>query len=138
MAEGGDVTLLLGRWRSGDAASGDAVTRLVYAELRRLAGAYLRRERAGHTLQPTALVAEAYLRLCGGGGPDVEDRRHFVAVAARHMRQILVDHARRRRADKRGGGALQVTLDESIVAGAGASDLASLDEALAELEAIDA
>jgi RNA polymerase sigma-70 factor, ECF subfamily len=100
------VTMLLQNWRRGDAAALDQVAEIVDRELRRLAGSYLRRERRGHTLQPTALVNEAFLRLMGQRDKvDWENRSHFVGIAARHMRQILVDHARRHKAGKRGAGA---------------------------------
>ena len=87
----------------GDREAFDRLTPLVYQKLRRLAGHYMRRERPGHTLSPTALVSEAFLRLAGGDQPTYEDRVQFVAVAACHMRRILVDHARRRTAEKRAG-----------------------------------
>ena len=136
MPEPTSVSDLLVRWQSGDAASLEALTRRLYAELRRIAAGYLRRERAGHTLQPTALVAEAYVRLCGEDAAPLENRRHFVAIAARHMRQILVDHARKRRAAKRGAG-VRVTLDESVMGDAPGRDMTDLDDALHELEALD-
>lgn len=110
---------------------------IVYQELRRLAAGYLRRERAGHTLQPTALVAEAYLRLVGEDHPEWSDRVAFFAVAARHMRQILVDHARRRRAAKRGGGQRVITLDEALLPSERAHDLVALDDALEALSRLD-
>ncbi len=111
----------------------------VYDELRRVAGRYLRHERPDHTLQPTALVHEAYLRLIGAERPQWRDRIHFYAVAAQVMRRILVDHARAHQADKRGGGARRVPLDEGIDAGVErAADLVALDDALAALAAIDA
>ncbi len=92
------VTDLLARWRSGNREALDALMPLVYGELRRLARHYLRRERSDHTLQCTALVHEAYVRMAGGNPPDWKDRAHFFGVAARLMRQILVDHARAHRA----------------------------------------
>lgn len=110
---------------------------IVHRELRRLAAGYMRRERAGHTLQPTALVAEAYLRLVGEDHPEWSDRVHFFAVAARHMRQILVDHARRRRARKRGGGQPGVTLDQDLLPAQGSDDLVALDDALEDLARLD-
>ncbi len=107
---------------------------LVYAELRRLADNYLRNERPGHTLQPTALVHEAYMRLAGQEQPDYESRAHFSGVAAQVMRQILVDHARRRNASKRGGGVRPLSLDEGIdAAEERAGDLIALDDALTAL-----
>jgi RNA polymerase sigma factor (TIGR02999 family) len=111
---------------------------LVYDELRRIAAAHLRRERAGHTLQPTALVHEAYLRLLEQSG-QFHDETHFRATASRVMRQILVDHARRRGADKRGGGWLRVALCDDEVGGAADRDveILALDEALEELGRLD-
>jgi RNA polymerase sigma-70 factor (ECF subfamily) len=105
------VTLLLSRMGRGDRGAFDRLVPLVYQELHRIAEAYLRRELNNHTLQPTALINEAYLRLAIRGAPDYENRTHFYAVAARVMRQILVDHARSRRAAKR-GSELKVALDE--------------------------
>ena len=131
------VTDLLARWRSGNREALDALMPLVYGELRRLARHYLRRERSDHTLQCTALVHEAYVRLAGGNPPDWKDRAHFFGVAARLMRQILVDHARAHRAAKRGGDAPRLPLDEEMI-GAGSADLdvLALDDALNDLAAI--
>jgi len=98
-----DVTALLHAWTDGDRAALDQLTSIVYSELRRLAGAYMRRERAGHALQTTALVHEAYLRLINVGEVDWRNRAHFFALAARSMRRILVDYARKSRSTKRGG-----------------------------------
>ncbi|NWF83560.1 MAG: sigma-70 family RNA polymerase sigma factor [Bryobacteraceae bacterium] len=106
-----DITSLLMRWRAGDSQAFDSASAIVYPELRRIAGAYLRRERAGHTLQPTALVNEAFLRLAAAGNLRFDSRKHFFALAAQLMRQILVDHARSIKADKRGGGAAKLPLD---------------------------
>ncbi|HVH27370.1 MAG TPA: ECF-type sigma factor [Vicinamibacterales bacterium] len=115
----------------------DELAGQVYQELRRLAAAYMRRERPGQTLQATALVHEAYLRLAGAGTP-WRDERHFVGIAARSMRQILVERARARGALKRWGGLDRVSLMESLVAAAGEDAmLPALDEALTRLEAID-
>src|SRR5437764_10541556 len=108
-----EVTGLLEAWSHGDKAALDKLTPLVYDELRRLAHHYMSRERAGHTLQTTALINEAYLRLADNSRPSWQNRSHFVAAAAQLMRRIMVDHARERLALKRGGGALRVTLDES-------------------------
>ncbi len=108
-----EITQLLKSWREGDSGAPEDLLPLVYRELRVLAASYLRRERAGHTLQTTALVHEAYLRLWGGGTPDVSDRSHFFAVAAQAMRRILVDHARRQQAGKRIGPRQQVPLEEA-------------------------
>ena len=133
------VTMLLQSWRRGDVSALDRVAEIVDRELRRLAAAYLRRERPGHTLQPTALVNEAFLRLMGQADRvDWESRSHFVAIAARHMRQILVDHARRHRAGKRGAGATLISLDEAPASTSPPStDLLALDEALEKLAAVD-
>lgn len=106
-----DITSLLARWREGDRQAFDNASAVVFPELRRIASAYLRRERAGHTLQPTALINEAFLRLAGAGNLRFDSRKHFFALAAQLMRQILVDHARSIKADKRGGGAAKVPLD---------------------------
>jgi RNA polymerase sigma factor (TIGR02999 family) len=132
-----DVTALLARWQEGDRRALDDVTELVYAELRRLARGYLRNERPGHTLQPTALVAEAYLRLCAPAGERFANRAHFVAIAARNMRKVLVDHARRRDADKRGGGQLPITLDPEVFAEARPESFLAIDDAIRELEQLD-
>jgi len=131
------VTDLLARWRSGNREALDALMPLVYGELRRVARHYLSRERSDHTLQCTALVHEAYVRLAGGTPPDWKDRAHFFGVAARLMRQILVDHARAHRAAKRGGDALRLTLDEEAVEAASSGlDVVALDDALSDLAAI--
>ena len=136
------LTRLLAAAGAGDRLAAERLYGLVYDELHRLASSNLRRERAGHTLQPTALVNEAYLRL--GTGPGSGDaawanRRHFFHAAARAMRQILVDHARRRDAEKRGGGAERVTLADVEVAAPEANvDLLRLDVALDALAAEDA
>jgi RNA polymerase sigma-70 factor, ECF subfamily len=134
------VTILLRNWRQGDQAALNQVVEIVDRELHRLAASYLRRERPGHTLQPTALVNEAFVRLVGPGGhQDFESRSHFVAIAAHHMRQILVDYARRRLAAKRGGGATVVSLDDAQAASDPRSvDLLALDAALEKLAAVDA
>lgn len=108
-----EVTQLLASWREGQSEAMDDLLPLVYAELRNLAAHYLRKERRGHTLQPTALVHEAYLRLIGNTPIHLNDRSHFFAVAAQAMRRILVDHARRQQAGKRVGAYDKVSLDES-------------------------
>ena len=133
------VTILLQNWRRGDASALDRVAEIVDRELRRLAASYLRRERSGHTLQPTALVNEAFLRLIGQGNQiDWESRSHFIAIAARHMRQILVDHARRHSAGKRGAGATLIPLDDVPASTHPRSaELLALDEALEKLGAVD-
>jgi RNA polymerase sigma factor (TIGR02999 family) len=132
-----DVTELLDRWNAGDGGAMQELQVLVYAELRRMAGAALRDERPGHTLQPTALVHELYLRLAGLREMRVENRRHFYGAAAQAMRRILVDHARRRTAQKRGGvGSRPVPLDEvpeAALAVGRPPDLERLDDALAAL-----
>src|SRR3954454_13623299 len=109
-----DVTGLLVRWRSGDREALDALTPLVYDELRRLARAYLRRERPDHTLESTALVHEAYMRLIDQNQVEWHNRNQFFAIAASLIRRILVDHARARVAAKRGGPALKLSLDEAV------------------------
>ena len=131
----GDLTLLLKAAGTGDRAAYERLFVAVYAELRRVAGAKLRRESPGHTLQPTALVNEAYLRLTSGD-PAFENRRHFFAAAAEAMRRILVDHARKRRSDKRGGGLERVTLSGVDVAAEVAGiDVLEIDAALTDLAA---
>ena len=116
----------------------DELLPIVYEELRRLAAAYLRRERPGQTLQPTALVHEAYMRLLKDRPDRWQNRAHFCAIAAHSMRQILIERARARGALKRGGAQARVTLDEGLVAGASPSvDLVALDDALRRLQAID-
>jgi len=136
-----DVTSLLIDWRQGDAAALERLIPLVYAELRMLARAHLRREQPGVSLQPTALVHEVYLRLMDITRLTVESRAHFLAITARLMRQILVDHARRKRAGKRGGAAT-LSLDGVSPAAARTGpmdvDVLALDEALEELASFDA
>jgi RNA polymerase sigma factor (TIGR02999 family) len=132
-----EVTRLLRAWRAGDQEALAALTPLVYDELHRLAAGYMRGERPGHTLSPTALIGEAFVRLLGDGAPSVNDRGHFIAIAARLMRQILVDRARRRRAEKRGGGQRPVTLDDEAAGLAPHPDAFALGEALEQLAAID-
>lgn len=138
--DGAPVTRLLHEWRSGDQAALGKVADLVGHELRRLAQSYLCRERPGHTLQATALVNEAYLRLMAQNGQnDWQGRSHFLAIAAHHMRQILVDSARRSRAEKRGGGATMMDIEEAQVGREARSvDLLALDEALDQLARADA
>lgn len=134
----GEVTALLGEVRGGDRQAFDRLFPLVYEELRRIAGGQLRRERPGHTLQPTAVVNEAYLKLVGGVDVEWQDRAHFVAVASRAMRQILVDHARRQNADKRGGGRVHTTLtNKQVGLDAQTDEILALDSALDRLEALD-
>ena len=132
------VTQLLAEWGSGNKAALDLLTPLVYGELRRLAQGYLARERAAVTLQPTALIHEAYLRLVAQDLPDFESRSHFFGVAAQLMRQILVDHARKHRSQKRGAGAAKVSFDEALsLAPERQSGIVALDDALQALEKFD-
>src|SRR5215216_1026718 len=134
-----EVTKLLRAWSSGDEAALARLAPLVEAELHRLAGAFLRRERPGHTLQATALVNEAYLRLIDDSAVEWQNRAHFYGIAAQLMRRILVDHARRRRKLKRGGGCVRVSLAEAENAAQGPSaDLIELDAALSSLSNFDA
>jgi RNA polymerase sigma-70 factor (ECF subfamily) len=135
---GQSVTELLQAWSRGDATALDRLVPLVYQELRRLAHRYLRRERADHTLQTTALVNEAYLRLVDSRRVRWQDRAHFLAVSAQLMRRILVDFARGRNYQKRGGGWQRVPVDEALGIGHTADvDLVALDDALETLAAID-
>jgi RNA polymerase sigma-70 factor, ECF subfamily len=133
-----DVTQLLSDLRNGDESAAPRLMPLVYGELRRLAGHYMSRERSDHTLQPTALVHEAYLRLVDQNS-EWQNRAHFFGVAAQLMRQILVDHARTHRAAKRGGGQQKVPLDEALVFSEEKSaELLALNEALERLAKFDA
>jgi RNA polymerase sigma factor (TIGR02999 family) len=134
-----EVTHWLDRWRDGDRGALSTLTPLVYAELHRLASRALARERPDHTLQPTALVHEAFLRLQGGRPASCRDRLHFFTLAARLMRHILVDHARALKAVRRGAGAVQISLERAgeLAAGEGPADLVALDDALDELAAHD-
>lgn len=127
------VTLLLRAWRAGDRGALDELLPLVYGTLRQLAASYLSGERPGHTLRPTELIHEVYLRLGGGQAPELTDRVHFFAIAARSMRQVLVDHARKRGAVRRGAGQAPLSLDEAIVAPDRAAEFIALDEALEHL-----
>ncbi len=134
-----EVTDLLLSWRQGDAEALDRLVPLVYDELRRVARGRLRREPAGHALQSTALVHEVYLRLVDVDRMTLRSRTHFFAVAATLMRQILVDHARRQKADKRGGGVTMVSLDDVSPAAQPTSvDVLALDQALETLSSFDA
>jgi RNA polymerase sigma factor (TIGR02999 family) len=131
------ITKLLERWRNGDASAADALLPMVYAQLRAIARRQLAGERAGHSLMPTDLVHEAYLKL-SDGPPDSASRIHFFAIAARAMRQVLVDHERHRRAGKRDGGE-RVTLSSADAADPNQNiDLLALDQALHALERVDA
>ena len=130
----GDVTQLLAQWTKGDRAALDAATQAVYAELHKIAESYLRRERSQSTLQPTALIHEAWLRLAKEKNASFENRRKFYAFAARLMRQVLVDHARTVAAEKRGGGAVKVPFDELIAAHpTHTQEFLALNEALEKL-----
>jgi RNA polymerase sigma factor (TIGR02999 family) len=132
------VTALLNRWREGDATALEKLLPLVYDELRRIAARQLRRERPNHTLQPTALVHEVYLRLVDQHRIEWQNRAQFFGVAAQLIRRILVDHARNRRTAKRGGGTLTVTLDDAISEPARRDiDLVKLDDALLSLATKD-
>ena len=131
-----EVTRLLAEWKQGNERAMAELMPLVYGELRQLAAAYLRGERAGHTLQPTALVHEAFLRLVEQSSPDWQSRSHFFGVAARVMRQILVDHARHKQAKKRSGGPMRP--DEAVSFQPQSSGaLVSLDDGLTDLEKLD-
>ena len=134
-SERGEVTDLLIRFREGDRQAEAQLIPLVYDELRRLASRYLNRERGDHTLQPTALVHEAFLRMVNEDQPPWQNRAHFFGVAARLMRQILVDHARRRQSLKRGGSREQTDLDEefTVYSPEKSAELVALDEALDRL-----
>jgi RNA polymerase sigma factor (TIGR02999 family) len=133
-----EITHLLRRWSQGDRAALDQLMPSVYQELRKVADSYLRQERPDHTLQPTALINEAYLRLVKQDFPEWQSRRHFYGVAAQLMRQILVEHARARAADKRGGGARTFSLDEALTFSAEkAAELVALDDALVALAQFD-
>jgi RNA polymerase sigma factor (TIGR02999 family) len=138
MVNSGDVTRLLQRWGAGDAQAVEELLPLLYDELRRLAAAYMRRQPMGHTLQPTALVNEAYLKLAGQDSLSFANRAGFFALAAKAMRQLLVDHARAHHAAKRGGDAVRVTLDEGVASVPSRDvDFADLDAALEELGRLD-
>ena len=132
------ITQLLEAWGAGDRQALDQLVPLVHAELRRLAAGRLARERPGHTLQPTALVNEAFVRLFHASPVRWENRAHFFGVAARLMRQILVDHVRLRQAAKRGGGLARVSLEEALQLPDATLALLNVDEALTALAKIDA
>lgn len=132
-----NLTEMLRAWRGGDRAAFDRIAPLIYDELRRIAAFHLRGERPGHTFGPTELISEAYLRLAGAAQLEFHDRAHFFAIASRSMRQILVDHARKRCADKRGAGERPAELDETLVAVDRPWELVALDDALEELSRVD-
>ena len=139
MTLAGDVTLLLRNLEFGDTSAVERLTSLVYDELRRLAGGILRRERPGHTLQATALVHEAYMKLVGQTKVSWQSRSHFLAIAARLMRQILVDHSRIHNAAKRGSGTPKVALEEALArADERPMEIIALDDALKTLQQLDA
>jgi RNA polymerase sigma-70 factor (ECF subfamily) len=128
------ITQLLNEWGNGDQAALDRLMPLVYAELRRMARRHMNQQRPGHTLQTTALIHEAYMRLAGDSGKQWENRTHFFGVAAKAMRCVLVDHARSRGSAKRGGAVHPVTLDEGIhTSGERMAGLIALDDALTDL-----
>lgn len=133
-----EITGFLLRWSQGDASALESLTPLVYGELHRLAAAYLNGERHPHTLQPTALVHEAYLRLIGGPTPEWDSREHFFAFSSRLMRQVLVDYARKHRAVKRDGG-VRVLIEgsEPAIPAPRTADMIALDTALDQLAALD-
>lgn len=136
---GDEITAILQEWQRGDGAALDRLVPLVYDQLRRVARAHLRDERPGHTLQTSALVHEAYLRLVDMDRLNLKSRAHLLAMAARLMRQVLVDHARRKRTTKRGGEITMLALDDvSTLAAAPAADVLSVDQALTELASVDA
>jgi len=133
-----EITKLLKDWSGGDSTALDRLIPLVYDQLHRMAHQHMRRERAGHLLQTSALMNEAYLRIVNQPDLKIENRNHFFGIAARLMRQILVDEARRRNSAKRGGDAIQVSLSEATdLAGEQATDVLALDDALRILEGID-
>jgi|HubBroStandDraft_4_1064222.scaffolds.fasta_scaffold09673_2 RNA polymerase sigma-70 factor (ECF subfamily) len=137
-AERGEVTILLAKLTKGNQEAASKLIPLVYAEMRRLAGAYMRRERGDHTLQPTALVNEAYLKLVEQRSVDWQSRSHFFGIAAQVMRRILVDHARGHMRDKRGGGQKPVPIDEALVfAPEQSEEFLKLDDALERLTKLD-
>lgn len=134
-----DITALLGEWSGGNRFALEKLLPLVYAELRQIASRQLRRERVGHTLQPTALIHEVYLRLVDQRRVDWQNRAHFFGVAAQVMRRILVDHARRHDAGKRGSGVPRVAFEEALGAAAPSEvSVLALDLALSRLEQLDA
>ena len=134
-----EITVLLHAWRRGEAGALDELMPLVYGELRRIAHKYMMREHPGHTLQTTAIVNEVYLRLVDSAGIEWKDRNHFFAISANLMRRILVEFARSRGREKRGGGIQKVEIDEAILSlPQRGTDLVALDDALTALAALDA
>jgi len=137
MSASHSVTKLLEQWNSGDAEALDKLMPLIYEELRKMARRYMRQQNSGHTLQTTALIHEAYLRMVKLKEKHFENRAHFFGVAAQAMRHILVDYARQRHTAKRGGGVRPISLEEAaIVSQERAAELVAFDEALKELEAL--
>jgi RNA polymerase sigma factor (TIGR02999 family) len=136
---GSDITALLAQVREGNREAADLLIPQIYSELRRIAGALMQGERPGHTLQATALVHEAYLRMVGGGAANCQNRAHFFAIAAHTMRQVLLDYARRRHAEKRGGSdAGKVDLDTGLLISEDKlEDVLAIDEALERLARLD-
>lgn len=133
-----DITGWLVDWQQGDAQARDRVFERLYAEMKRMAASVLRSESGHHTLQPTALLNDALMKLLQARAPDVADRGHFIRVVARAMRQILIDRARRKLADKRGGGVVPESIDDVDVAGIGSPlELVALDDALSVLATLD-
>ncbi|HEY2796416.1 MAG TPA: sigma-70 family RNA polymerase sigma factor [Thermoanaerobaculia bacterium] len=132
------VTALLQEWSRGDSGALERLTPIVYEELRRIAAGYMRKERPGHTLQATALVNEAYVRLIGQKRVSWQNRAHFFGIAAQLMRRVLIDHARRRQAEKRGADRLRVSTDAEIASGPDLDfDMLAIDGALTRLERLD-
>ncbi len=132
------ITGLLDQWRAGDKAAANNLMELVYDELHRIASRQMRREHGEHTLQTTAVVHEAYLRICRSGPVDWKDRAHFYAMAAQQLRRVLLDHARRVHSEKRGGGVVKLSLWESDGCALRLDErLLAVDEALVRLEALD-
>ncbi|HKX83969.1 MAG TPA: sigma-70 family RNA polymerase sigma factor [Pyrinomonadaceae bacterium] len=132
------ITKLLLAWREGEPAALDRLMPIVYDELKRLASAYMRRQKPGHSLQTVDLVNEAYMRLIDSSRVNWQDRNHFYAIASQIMRRLLVDSARKRNSQKRGGGRAQITLDDNLeVAGGAGTDIVALDEAMKRLAALN-
>src|SRR5215471_10206848 len=134
----GEITRLLFAWKNGDAGALDRLIPIVYGELHRMAERYLRNERAGHTLQPTAIVHEAYMRLIGRQKADWQNRSHFFAIAAQSMRRVLVEYARQRAAKKRGGQGERLLIDTAVLVEPRAVDLIAVNDALVKLSELDA
>lgn len=137
MSGDNEITRLLRDIKSDRKEALEKLLPLVYAEMRKIADSYMRRQVGSHTLQPTALLNEAYLRLVGSDHPEYRDRTHFYAVTATIMRNILVDHARARKAQKRGGGQTLLPLNEQVAGASDRTDLIALDDALKTLARID-